>query len=138
MATFEDVPDEIIEHVLRYLTAEENLASIQLLCRRFNHVANEAHLWRYYCRSTFRYWHPEHAIEDKFVAQVSSLDWKKLWLTRRRRNARASALLEEVLRSKVGQLNKLRQICQLGYDAKDFLIDQLHVDESDDDVLARR
>lgn len=59
-------------------------------------------------------------------------------MERNRRNTRVSYLMDGILASKVGRLQKFGQICMLGYDAKDFLLEQCHTDETAEDVLARR
>jgi len=138
MPTLNDFPDEIIRHVLWFVSPEDNLEIVQHLSRRFYHLGNESLLWRHYCRASFTYWHPDHDIENKFAAIPSSVAWKTLWVTRKRSTTKVSRLLDGILSTKVGQLRKLQQICLLGYDAKDYLLEQCHVDESAEDVLARR
>ncbi|GAB1317248.1 F-box domain-containing protein [Madurella fahalii] len=138
MPSLEEFPDEIIRHILLYLPPEDNLENFQLLSRRLHHLANESLLWRWHCRLSFKYWHPDHRLQEKLAARASSVDWKGLWLTRKRSNSKVARLLDGVLSTKVGQLRRLQQICQMGYDAKDYLLDQCHVDESAEDVLARR
>lgn len=66
------------------------------------------------------------------------MDWKDLFLLRRGQNARISRLFEEILVSKVRRWRKVEEICDLGYDAKDFILAQCHVDDSAEDVLSRR
>lgn len=138
MPSLNDFPDEIIRHVLWFVSPEDNLGVIQALSRRFYHLGNESLLWRHYCRISFTYWHPDHDIESKFAAVPASVAWKALWITRKKSTTKVSRLLDGILSTKVGQLRKLQQICLLGYDAKDYLLEQCHVDESAEDVLARR
>lgn len=133
-----DIPDEIVRHILWYLPPEDTLLSFQLLSRRYHHIANEPLLWRWYCQKSFRYWHPRHRFHEKLAALASSVDWKGLWITRKQINKRIAQLLNEVLRTKVGQMRNLGQICEMGYDAKDYLLEQCHCDENAEDVLARR
>ncbi|KAG8426501.1 hypothetical protein J3459_008068 [Metarhizium acridum] len=132
------VPDEIIQHLLHYVSPEDTLQCFQLLCHRSYRLANEGLLWRYHCWSTFRYWHPDHGFGQKLRAAVASVDWKHLFLLRTRRNRTVSQLLDTILKTKVGRLKRIERICRLGYDAKDFLLVQCHAPESAPDVLARR
>lgn len=132
------VPDEIIQHLLHHVSPEDTLQCFQLLCHRSHRLANEGLLWRYHCRSTFRYWHPDHGFGQKLHAAVASVDWKRLFLLRARRNRTVSQLFDAILKTKVGRLRKIERICRLGYDAKDFLLVQCHAPESAPDVLARR
>lgn len=138
MASLELVPDEIIRHILYYIAPEEILSSVQILSRRLHRLANEPLLWKYYCRISFEYWNPEHQFQQKLTLRASEVEWKPLWMERNRRNRRVSYLMDGILATKVGRLHKFGQICMLGYDAKDFLLEQCHTDESAEDVLARR
>ncbi|KAK4216350.1 hypothetical protein QBC37DRAFT_417010 [Rhypophila decipiens] len=138
MPSLGDFPDEIIRHVLWFVSPEDNLAVVQHLSRRFYHLGSESLLWRQYCRTSFTYWHPDHDIENKFLSIPSSVAWKDLWIARKRSTTKVSRLLDGILSTKVGQLSKLQQICLLGYDAKDYLLEQCHIDDSAEDVLARR
>ncbi|KAH6982830.1 Transglutaminase-like superfamily-domain-containing protein [Ilyonectria sp. MPI-CAGE-AT-0026] len=134
----DQVPYEIIQHLLYYVSPEDNLASFQLLSHRLNRLANEPLLWKYHCRSSFRFWNPEHGFQRRLNQRASEADWKCLFILRHTRNVQISHLLDEILATKVGRLMKFEQICRLGYDAKDFLLDQCHAEESAEDVLARR
>ena len=138
MVSLDAFPDEIIRHILSFVSPEDTLSSIELLSHRFHHLTNEPLLWKHYCRASFTYWHPDHRLQEKLGARASSVEWKKLWLTRKRGNANVARLLDSVLTTKVGQSKKLQQICRLGYDAKDYLLEQSHCPDSADDALARR
>ncbi|EAQ92168.1 hypothetical protein CHGG_00403 [Chaetomium globosum CBS 148.51] len=137
-SSLEDVPDEIIRHILLYLPPEHTIQSFQLVSRRYHHLSNEPLLWRWHCRSSFRFWHPEHRLSEKLAALASAVDWRGLWVTRKQRNDKAARLLDGVIATKVGQLKRMQGICELGYDVKDFLLEQCHVDDDAEDVLARR
>lgn len=138
MPSLDDVPDEIIRQILDFVSPDNNLACVQLLSKRFNHLANEPLLWRYHCRTSFHYWHSDHRFREKLEQKAPEVDWKALWTTRKRANVRIANLLDGILSTKVGRLKKLEQICLLGYDAKDFLLEQCHADDCAEDVLARR
>ncbi|ROW01782.1 hypothetical protein VPNG_07809 [Cytospora leucostoma] len=138
MATLESVPDEIIRHILEYLSPEETFANIQLVSKAFNRVANEPLLWKYYCLASFRYWDEEHHLSEKLQLRASQTAWRKLWRRRKRRNTEISRLLDDVITSKVGRLQRIGEICRYGYDAKDLLVAQCRTDDSAGDVLARR
>lgn len=134
----DQIPDEIIQHLLYYVSPEDTLHNFQLLSHRFRHLANEPLLWKYYCRNTFRFWHSEHDFHSKLRHIASDVDWKRLFILRKTRNGQISRLLDEIIATKVGRLRRIEQISRLGYDAKDFLLEQCRIDESAEDVLARR
>ncbi|TWU78124.1 hypothetical protein ED733_007335 [Metarhizium rileyi] len=136
--SLDQVPDEIIQHLLYYVSPEDTLHCFQLLCRHFHGLANESLLWRYHCWTTFKYWHPLHDFGQKLHAAVARVDWKHLFLLRVHKNRIVSRRLDAILQSRVGRLKNIETIRRLGYDAKDFLLAQCHVHESAPDVLARR
>ncbi|KAH8887068.1 hypothetical protein GQ53DRAFT_827620 [Thozetella sp. PMI_491] len=131
-------PEDIIRVILRFLPPEDNLSAVPRLSRRFHLVANEPLLWRYYCCITWRYWDPAHAFREKLLLRASSVDWKALWILRRRTQAQVAGLFDDILATKAGQLGRFKQLCLKGYDAKDFLLDQCHTDDQAEDVLSRR
>ncbi|KAJ4421518.1 hypothetical protein N0V85_000168 [Neurospora sp. IMI 360204] len=132
-------PDELIRHILLYVSPEDNVLNIQPVSRRFYHIANEPLLWRYLCRNAFTFWRPEHYFFAKLSdPRPTTIEWKKLWLRRKGQNHLIKRLLDEILTTRYHQLKNIQRICRFGYDAKDFLLEQCHVDESHDDVLARR
>lgn len=138
MTALEDIPDEILQHILSFVSPQDNLVRVQLLSRRLNHLANEPLLWRSHCQSSFTYWDSSHSFPAKLAGSVFDVDWKALFLVRKAREARASMLFDGILASKLGRARRFEQICLLGYDAKDFLLEQCRTIDSAKDVLARR
>ncbi|KAJ3522804.1 hypothetical protein NM208_g12704 [Fusarium decemcellulare] len=135
---FSQVPDEIIQHLLYYIPPEDNLSSFQLLSHRLRRLANEPLLWRYHCQSNFRFWHPEHNFQRRLKGRASQTPWKDLFIVRKCRNAQLDRLLDEILATRVGRVRRFEKVCNFGYDAKDFLLEQCNTANSADDVLARR
>ncbi|KAF4822245.1 hypothetical protein CGCTS75_v010789 [Colletotrichum tropicale] len=138
MLSLAQVPDEILLQILHYVSAEDTLLSVHPLSRRLHHLANEPILWRYYCLHSFKYWHPEHQFREKLLEPASKVSWKRLFLCRMRRNARVASLFDGVLATKLGRVKKFEEICLLGLDAKDFLLNQAQTPELAEDVLSRR
>jgi F-box protein 21 len=136
--SLDQIPDEIVHHLLYYVSPEDNLANVQLLSHRLRHIASEPLLWRYYCQHGFKFWSPEHNLPGKLKERASDVDWKRLFLLRKRQNEEISRLFDDVLATKVNRVRRTEQIAQLGYDAKDFLLEQCQADDSVEDVLARR
>ncbi|ETS85514.1 hypothetical protein PFICI_03539 [Pestalotiopsis fici W106-1] len=136
--SFDQLPDEIIAHILSYLAPEETLTTVPRLSKRFHRIADTQLLWKLYCETSFRYWHPEHDIAQKLRNRASDVDWKGLFALRLQRNRRIARLLDGIVASRVSRLEKTEEICQHGYDAKDFLLSQCKIADTADDVLARR
>jgi F-box protein 21 len=132
------VPDEILQQLLYFVSPDDNLDSVQVLSRRLNRLANEPLLWRYHCRHVFRYWDAEHDFGRKLQENVSSTNWKDVFVLRRMRSARAARLFDSLVAAKAGRLKKFELICLMGYDAKDFLLEQCNANDYADDYLARR
>ncbi|KAH6653747.1 hypothetical protein BKA67DRAFT_535106 [Truncatella angustata] len=138
MSSFAELPDEIVTHILNYLAPEVTLTVIPRLSKRFHRITDTPLLWKFYCENSFRYWQPDHNIKHKLRNKVSDVDWRALFALRHRRNRRIAHLLDDIVASRVSRLQKTEEICQFGYDAKDFLLRQCKIHESADDVLARR
>ncbi|KAK4171708.1 hypothetical protein QBC36DRAFT_382362 [Triangularia setosa] len=138
MAQLSNFPDEIIRHVLHFVSAEDNLYNFQLASRRLHNIANEPLLWRTYCLRYFNFWDPRHEIEKKLKARASSVGWKDLWLKRRRINFKVERLLDGIVKTTRRQARRIATICELGLDVKDYLLGQRYIDASDDYVLARK
>lgn len=136
--SFANIPDEIIHHLLHYISPEDNLGSFQSLSRRFYRLATEPLLWRYHCRSSFQYWHQDHDFPYKLRRRASEVDWRRLFTLRVRQNRLVAELLDGIIATRVGRLERFETIGRLGYDAKDFLLAQCRTDESATDFLARR
>lgn len=138
MAVLDHVPDEIIRHIFQYVSPAETYANIPLVSKRLRQVANESLLWKYYCQTAFRYWNAEHRFREKLTSRASKTAWRDLWRRRNYRNELIARLLNEIITTKIGRQEKLGRICQFGYDAKDFLLEQSRADETAEDGLARR
>ncbi|XP_044715513.1 transglutaminase-like superfamily domain-containing protein [Hirsutella rhossiliensis] len=120
--SLDKVPDEIIQHLLHY----------------FHRLANEPLLWRYHCRNSFNHWHQSHEFRHKLRCKASEVDWKQLFVLRAQQNRLVADLLDGIIATQVGRLKRFESIARLGYDAKDFLLEQCRIDESAPDFLARR
>ncbi|ORY60908.1 uncharacterized protein BCR38DRAFT_442876 [Pseudomassariella vexata] len=138
MAPFDALPDELIHHILQYIPPAETLLKISCLSRRLNRVAETPLLWRYYCETSFKYWQSDHAFKDKLRTRASGVDWKRLFTIRLHRNHRVAELLDEIVASRLARLQRTEEICQFGYDAKDYLLTQCRTSDDAEDVLARR
>ncbi len=113
-------PEEVIRVILQFVTPEDNLASIQLLSRRFNQIANESLLWRHYCCCSWQYWRHEHMFREKLAMRASSVDWKSLWISRRRSQAEVPSCSTRCCRPRSASCRGLSRFASKGYDAKRF------------------
>lgn len=137
MSSFNDLPDEIVQQILFYISPEDTL-HVQNTSKRLTRLANEPLLWRHHCRTTFKYWDSKHRIRQKFSGNVGDVDWKKIYFYRRDVDFQTTQALDGILAGQIGRIEKFESISQFGYDAKDTL--QRHCETGDgvEDVLARR
>lgn len=131
------LPDELIQHILRHLPPL-SIPALQQASRQFNDLTNEPLLWRYYCTQNFRYWSQEHDIQRKLKGYALDVDWKHLYEYRYIIDRTTRRTLDSILASQTGRIEKYQRIVDLGYDTKDTLMQQYHVGDDADDVLARR
>ena len=131
-----DLPNEIIQQILFYVPPSSVLA-IQRVSRRFNDLTQPL-LWRYHCRTQFKFWDQKHNIQEKFSYEVAKVDWKKVFSNRHSIDRATSHAIDAILCSQVGRVEKFQTVVEFGYDAKDTLLRHLDVDDDAEDVLARR
>lgn len=129
--------DEILLDIFAHVPPEDNARSLQLVCKKFYIVANDRTIWKRNCCTSFKYWRDKHWLYDEAAKERADVDWKALWLGRKRTDAHLGRLFDNILETKVGRLERFRDICMFGYDAKDFLLQQLQA-SSPEDELARR
>lgn len=132
------LPDEVLQHILFYCPPHHVLLHIQRVSKRFNRLGSEPLLWRYHCRTEFKYWDSKHQIQQKFLQGVGDVDWKRLYTHRRKVDIETSALLDSILERQSNRISKFKSIAEFGYDAKDTLLRHCRTDDTAEDVLARR
>ena len=131
-----DLPNEIIFQILTYLPPA-SVPTLQRVSQRFNELSQPL-LWRYYCRTQFKYWSEHRKIQTKFVDDVTKVDWKKVFSERRSVDRTTTTQLNSILSSQTCRIEKAEEIVRHGYDAKDSLVRHLRVEDGAEDVLARR
>ena len=131
-----DLPNEILFNILIHIPPHLTPA-VLLLSKRFNEVA-EPRLWRYHCRKQFRYWSQERGIQCRLLEDTDAVDWKKLFSERYIIDQQTSHILDSIISSQSGRIEKAETIIAFGYDAKDTLLRNMRVSDEADDVLARR
>ena len=136
-ASLDDLPDEILHVILHYSEPEQCLA-LERTCRRFRGVTNEPLLWRHYCQSRFRYWDEKHNLNDKLKQPPSTVAWKELYAERFFTDLITTKVLDDILSSQSGRINKAQIIIDHGYDVKDTLLRHARASTDSDDYLARR
>lgn len=74
---------------------------------------------------------------QKLACPVSSVNWKALFVLRYYVDRSVTRLLDSILASQTGRIEKFRAVIDFGYDAKDTLLRNSAVDDGEDH-LARR
>ncbi|PSR92333.1 hypothetical protein BD289DRAFT_459698 [Coniella lustricola] len=138
MPSLDDFPDEIIRQILEFISPQQAYNNALLVSKRFYRIATEPLLWRHYCQVSFNHWHWEHGFDEKLVARASKTQWRALWRLRHYRNDLCARLLNEIIATKVERVAKLARMSRMGYDVKDFLLEQIRTPDTAEDVLARR
>lgn len=137
-ASIEQLPDDILVRIIHFVPPEDNLDTLQLLSHRICSLATNQLLWKRHCLHTFEYWHSRHNLAKKLQLTASEVDWKALFILRRSQNQTVSKLLNHAVRTRQSRITNITRICHFGYDAKDFLLSQIRLDDSVEDILARR
>lgn len=77
-------------------------------------------------------------MRDKFNGDVNKVDWKGIFAERHNLGRQVSDGISDILSEQKGRLAKAENIVSKGYDVKDALLQNLSVEDSAEDVLARR
>lgn len=133
----DDLPDEILHLILYYIDPVQCVA-LEKTCRRFRGVTNEPSLWRGYCQSRYQFWDNRHNLAEKLQQPPSAVAWKELYAERYFTDWVTSKVLDDILSSQCGRINKAQIIIDRGYDVKDTLLRHARVGTDLDDYLARR
>ncbi|KAJ5152841.1 uncharacterized protein N7482_009319 [Penicillium canariense] len=131
-----DLPEEILHSILCYLHPCSS-AALEQTSHRFKNVTNGPLLWRRYCEFYYKSWDRKHEILQKLAVPVLSVDWKALFVLRYQIDRSVTRLLDSILASQTGRIEKFRAVIDYGSDAKDTLLRHSRV-ESGEDHLARR
>lgn len=134
--SLDSLPEEILHYILCYLPPRST-AALEQTSRRWKNVTTVPLLWRHYCGTQFKSWDKKHDIIGKLVAPPSDVDWKALYVSRSQIDRAVTRLLDSILASQTGRIEKFRAVIDFGYDAKDTLLRHSQV-ESGEDHLARR
>ncbi|KAH8592230.1 Hemimethylated DNA-binding protein YccV like-domain-containing protein [Bisporella sp. PMI_857] len=132
------LPDEVLQHILSYISAQDIILGVQRVCKRFNRLANEPLLWRSLCKLDYNYWDLKHRIKQKFLGSVSDVDWKNLYRHRSLVDRQTTAHLDSILKGQIDRIKKFDSIGKFGYDAKDTLLRHCRTSDQAGDVLSRR
>ena len=134
-STLAHLPQEILHHILIYLPPTVVL-NFQQVCHAFNDICGPL-LWRTICLTHFQYWSSTREIQHKLALPVDQIQWKRIFAERYQINQHVSRTLDSILVTQDGRIEKTGSIVQHGYDAKDVLLENLHVGKDAPDVLSR-
>lgn len=132
-----DLPDELLEHIISYLPPAD-LAAASATSKRLLKIANEPLLWRYHCEQTWKHWEEAEKFRSELRAPVVEIQWKEKFLQRAKRDRWISSTLNALLETQQGRIARMQDIADLGYDAKDILLEGCNTPATAEDVLARR
>jgi F-box protein 21 len=77
-------------------------------------------------------------MPTKLSSPVLAVDWKALYRSRHVVDVATTRLLDSILISQTGRIEKFRSVISFGYDAKDSLLRNLSISSEAEDHLARR
>jgi F-box protein 21 len=136
LLSLKNLPEEILHYILCH-SHPLSAAALQQTSHRFGDVTTSALLWRHYCQTYYKSWDRRHEIQKKFAGSAPSVDWKALFVARYQIDGSVTRLLDSILASQTGRIEKFRAVIEYGYDAKDALLGNIQV-QWGDDHLARR
>lgn len=136
--TLAELPNEVLRNIIFHLEPTDTLNSVQLVSKQFYTLSQEPLLWRYHCKTQFKYWDEKHDVRRRFNAEAEETDWRALYLDRKNTDQRTTSLLDSILSQQTKRITQTNMIAEFGYDAKDTLLRHRNGDPNAPDVLARR
>ena len=134
--TLSELPIEVLHQIISYIPPS-SIPVIQTISRKFKHLPQPL-LWRYHCRTQFKYWSQEHDLQQKLSGPVTETEWKKLFSDRYSIDLSVTRDVNGILASQRNRIEKAERMMSHDYDAKDALLRHLNVADGAEDVLARR
>lgn len=134
--SLESLPNEILYQIITSCHAQ-SVFSLYQTSHKLNDLIDN-HVWRVLCERDFIYWSPEHDIESRLRRDVKHMDWRYMFINRWSKQLETTGLLDSILESQSGRIDKFQRIVDLGYDVKDCLLEHLSVSDDTEDWLARR
>ena len=135
--SLDSLPQEILHNILCYCSPC-SCAALEQTARRFKCIANEPVLWRLYCRSQFKFWDARHDLARRLTGPLSAVNWKALYISRHLADRSTCQILDSILATQTGRIEKFRSILDYGCDAKDALLRNISPVVTECDYLARR
>ncbi|EXJ89784.1 hypothetical protein A1O3_02851 [Capronia epimyces CBS 606.96] len=129
-----ELPDEVVQAILHHLPPRST-AALQQTCRRFVNIANEPLLWKIYCQRDFRWWDERHGIKS-LLQDATFTGWRDLYHDRQFGARTTRRAINKIVTEETGRLASLKTILDVGYDAKDTLLDLFRTAPSSEDQLA--
>ncbi|KAJ9666541.1 hypothetical protein H2201_003464 [Coniosporium apollinis] len=136
-ASLLNLPDELLLQILYHVPPETTIA-VRLTSPKFKSVTETTLLWRHYCHTEYQYWDPKQEIQQKFLAPAAEVRWESIFARRRELDIMTSETLDSLLSCQQRRYDKMQEIVDAGYDAKDELLRQCNCSDDAEDVLARR
>ena len=130
------LPDELIRSILDYVHPR-SLASLQVTCHRLNKIGADPRLWESACLLTYRWWDKHHEFELKQQDRAFK-GWKRIFADRWKASRRTERALTDMVRVETHRLDRLKEILDSGYDAKDELIRAYYDSPLSETYLAQR
>lgn len=134
--TLDSLPDEVIRMILAHLSPLTTIA-LQQTCKRFLAIGHEPLLWKGYCQSTFRWWSQEWKYAES-KQDPSSVDWRSAFAVRYTQSHAVTKSLDKIIADETGRLDGIQDIVEIGYHAKDTLMDLHQNSPSSPNHLAQR
>lgn len=135
---FAELPTEMLEAIFLHLDPT-SLFTLAQVNRQMKHLTTDSPvIWRHLCRTSFTTWAPHHHIDAKFAAPLSDVDWRTLYMRKRRIEHETKQLLDHVIATQHKRIQCINEIAEFGYDAKETLLRECATPDEAEDVLARR
>lgn len=138
MASFLDLPNELLENIFSYLPATTVIA-LGVVNQRLNTISNTPSIWRRYVVNGWKYWKSDADQRRTVNGNPLEVRWRSLYHDRSRKDREALQIFDNLLSTQQSRIVRMEEIVALyGHDAKDLLLGLSATPDEGEDVLARR
>ena len=135
---FTDLPTELLEAIFLSLDPPSIFALARTSRLIKSLTIDSPVVWRHLCRTGYTIWAPHHNIASKYAGPLGDVDWRTLYMRRRRIDSETKRLIDHVVATQHKRIRCINEIAEFGGDAKETLLRECRCPDDADDMLARR
>lgn len=112
--TFTDLPTELLEAIFLSLDPPSIFALARTSRLIKTLTIDSPVVWRHLCRTGYTIWAPHHDIASKYAGPLGDVDWRMLYMRRRRIDSETKRLINHVVATQHKRIRCINEIAEFG------------------------